>query len=669
VIDVRFLRHLPGASCALFALTLAHASAAPAPAPSPSPAASATPLPEIGHVVTSDRQPEAANAAARTTYVVPKSEMIARGYASVADALTSVPGVVIERYGAYGSAANVGIRGSSSAQVLVLLDGRPIGSAELGTVDLGAISTSGVERIEIVEGGGATLYGAGAIGGVVNIITARPASAPAFVKLTAGSFDATGGDVETRNLSFEHSLAGNDYGYLGITVPSGNRINADAASTTARFRDNWTAGAWQIAGSAGISQEHEGVPGPVALPYASPPPNPALASSYQSSTTRQNDVDEDARLAFSLQRGDATTTFDLSGTRDTLLYYSSPGDPAGCYTLAGTPCNDLNVESRLQFSARQTVATASDRLIYGVDLARGTARIDAGDGAPPAHAFAQTAAYAQDAVQVGRASVYGGIRAERDGGQGGAIAPSAGVIEPLGGAFSLRANVADGFRAPTAVDLYYPGFSNPNLQPERTQSFDATVTDARLLGGTSLAYFTTAGNNLIVVNPAFNYSLAPGPTNEPVINAQHTSVAGLTLDAKTLPLRGFTATLGVTDLYRALDLTSTATRLVGRPVFSTSLALEYQDPLPRALVAQFGVVATGMGARSQLPVSGPVDPTQYAAAYTAVNAYLRLRATPHALVTLRALNLGNERYSAIASPPYGGYPAPGRAFAVELSTR
>jgi outer membrane receptor protein involved in Fe transport len=76
-----------------------------------------------------------------------------------------------------------------------------------------------------------------------------------------------------------------------------------------------------------------------------------------------------------------------------------------------------------------------------------------------------------------------------------------------------------------------------------------------------------------------------------------------------------------------------------------------------------------MGARGKVPLPADVDPTQYAAAYTTVNAYLRLRAAPRALVTLRAYNLGNERYSAVASPPYGGYPAPGRAFAVELSTK
>jgi vitamin B12 transporter len=664
VIYSQLLRRSVGASCIALALSCAAARAAGSPAV-PTPAPSATPPPEIGHVVTSDRQDESLHSTARTTYVVTKNEMIARGYASIADALTSIPGVVVERYGAFGSLANVGIRGSSSAQVLVLLDGRPVGGAQTGTLDLGEISTSGVERIEVVEGGGATLYGAGAIGGVINILTTRAANAPPLARISSGSFDSNALDVESRNVSFERVVAGNRYDYVGTSVPSGTRINADAEATTARVRGDATLGAVSASASLGLAQTHVGVPGPIALPFASPGPDPSLASSYQSSTTRQNTTYADARATFALDRGRAATSLDLAATRQTLLYHSLPGDPLGCFT----PCNDYNQETRMQLSLRQVLREAKSRLVYGIDLARGDARIDAGDGHPPTHSFAQTAAYAQDGVTIGAAGVYAGARAERDGWQGGAIAPSLGFTAPLSSAVGLRANYAAGFRAPTAVDLYFPGFSNPTLQPERTQGTDVTLSDARVLGGVSLGYFTLAGNNLIVDNPNFNFSVPPGVSNEPVINAQHASIAGLTLDAHTLAYRGLTATLGVTDLYRALDLTSVARRLPGRPVFSSSLALEYASASQKAPLAAFGVIARSMGARYRVPSSGSIDPTQYAAAFTTVDAYVRLRAAPGMLVSLRAMNLGNERYSAVASPPFGGYPAPGRSFAIDVSTR
>lgn len=658
-------RRVTGAAYALLALVSAASAARAAGVPTPEP----TDLTEIGRVVTSDRQDEPLRSAARTTYVVGKAEMIVRGYASVADAIATIPGVSVERYGALGATANIGIRGSSSAQVLVLVDGRPIGGAQTGTVDLGSFSTSGVERIEVVEGGGATLYGAGAIGGVINILTSHPSTAPLAI-LQDGSFGQRRFDLETRNFAFERVVATNDFGYVGTSVPSGNRIDDDVERTIARVRGDTSLGAVRVQGSAGLSDVHLGVPGPIALPFSTPAPNPALASSYQSSTTRQNTTNADARATFALDAKDAATTLDLSATRQVLQYYSSAGDPLACFTAAFTqPCDDLNRETRLQASLRRVVQTASERLIYGIDVARGDARIDAGGGAIATHPFSQTAAYAQDSVPIGAVNAYAGLRAERDGGQGGAFAPSTGFIAPLAPQLALSANYAAGFRAPDAVDLYYPGFSNPNLVPERTQDVDATLRAARILGGTSFTYFTIAGQNLIVVNPHFDYSAPPGPGNEPIVNAQHASIAGMTLATRTVAVRGMTATLGITDLYRALDLTGPATRLAGRPVFTTSLALEYAAPSAQGRLAALGVIAHGMGARSAVPQGGAIDPTQYATEYTAVDAYVRVRLAQRALLSVRGTNLGNERYSQIASPPFGGYPMPGRGVSVDVSTR
>jgi vitamin B12 transporter len=62
--------------------------------------------------------------------------------------------------------------------VLVLVDGVRIGSATLGQVDFAAIGLSQVERIEILRGPASSLYGADAVGGVIQIITRRGSGAP-----------------------------------------------------------------------------------------------------------------------------------------------------------------------------------------------------------------------------------------------------------------------------------------------------------------------------------------------------------------------------------------------------------------------------------------------------------------------------------------------------------
>ncbi len=151
------------------------AAAVAVASPSPTPSAP----PEITHVVTSDRADETLRSTTRTTYVVTAADIATRGYRTVGDALADIPGVEISRYGAIGSNISYGIRGSSSTQVLVLVDGLPAPGEFTNSVQFGTISTSGVRRIEVVEGGGSTLYGTGAIGGIINIITDAQNAAPA----------------------------------------------------------------------------------------------------------------------------------------------------------------------------------------------------------------------------------------------------------------------------------------------------------------------------------------------------------------------------------------------------------------------------------------------------------------------------------------------------------
>lgn len=645
------------AAATLLAFLPCAARAQAAPSPSPSPSAP----PEIGHVVTSDRQNEPLQKTAKTTYVVTKAEIVARGYQSVAAALTTIPGIVVEQYGALGALASVSIRGASPAQVLILVDGRPAGGAETETLDLGEFSTSGVERIEVVEGGGSTLYGDRAVGGVINIITTPAANAAPLVKLSTGSFDTNAVDFESRYLTFERVAAGNDYGFVSGAIPGGNRIDDDFEDTTARLRDSTKIGAVGLDASLGLSSVHLGVPGPLEYPFLPSPapavtPNPALAASYQSSTTRQNTETEDARLTFSLQRSISTTTLDLSATRQSLLFYSSPGDYNGCYNaFVVQPCSDLDDDARVQASLRQAFTTADNRLLFGVDLARDVARIDAGGVPPPINAFAETALYAQESRDFGTATAYAGLRAERDGAQGGAISPSAGFVERFARDWSVRGNYATAFRAPTAVDLYYPGFANPSLQPERMQTTDLTLDYESASGGIAAGPFTQTGVNLIEPNASF--------TQE--INVGRVSIGGATLDAHTRPMNGITVHAGVTDVYRALDLTTVAVRLPRRPVFSTSLAVEYAATAPRAVLSAAGLIARAVGASPPYaPPDAPYDPYLNANAYTTVDGYVRFRLAPIALLSLRASNLGDERYAAVA-----GYPAPGRSFWVEVSTR
>ena len=613
---------LSAAFAAVTLLWAAPALAQTAPSPSPSPAA----LSEIGRFSTSDRRDEPLGASSKSTYVVTKAEIVRRGFTTVASALEDVPGIVVSRSGPAGSSASVSLRGTAPNQTLVLIDGRPLGGAQIGTLDLGAVPTAGVERIEIVEGSGATLYGNGAIGGVINIITATARRRDTIATASSGTFGERAIVIDAPSFAFERRIAANAFAYPPAGADAGGvRDDADLSSTMLRGRTATRLGAVALALDAGIVARHLGVAGQV--PFVTP-------------NARQDNVDGDARASFTRSAARSAATLDLTGTRTSVVYR----DPVAAENFTGLPLLLLNVEARVQASLRNVVQNDGGALVYGVDLARGTDRIDAGDGSPPAHGFAQTAVYAQDQMRLGRAlQGYAGLRAERDGSAGGSLSPSAGVTWRFGDDLALRANASTAFRAPTALDLYYPGFSNPNLHPERTKNLDLTLDAPRVLGGASLGWFVTGGNDLIVLTSG-------GPQN-----AQRAVISGLTLDVRTRPLNGFTARINVTDLYRAQNLTTLEQRLPRRPVIVSNAELAYAGAA-QALLASAGVVAHSV-ARSGDPF-GAADP------FTRVDAYARLRVAPRAIVTLRVNDLGNERYQEI-----GGYPMPGRTFALELSTR
>src|SRR5712692_3326849 len=112
-------------------------------------------------------------------------------YPTVDEALRNVPGVQIRRSGSYGKTTSITIRGANANQVQVLVDGLRVKSPTLGQVDLSDISPDLIERIEVIRGAQSTIYGADAIGGVINIITRKGTGGPfqASVQQDMGNYD------------------------------------------------------------------------------------------------------------------------------------------------------------------------------------------------------------------------------------------------------------------------------------------------------------------------------------------------------------------------------------------------------------------------------------------------------------------------------------------------
>ena len=146
------------------------AFAVPARAADPVPAPS---LPDV--VVTATRIPTLVVDIPAGVTVIDRQTIEAQGYVTLSDALATVPGLRVSQSGGPGGNASVFMRGTDSNHVLVLRDGMPLNDASdsSGAFNFGIDTLSDIERIEVIRGPMAAVYGSGAIGGVINLITRR----------------------------------------------------------------------------------------------------------------------------------------------------------------------------------------------------------------------------------------------------------------------------------------------------------------------------------------------------------------------------------------------------------------------------------------------------------------------------------------------------------------
>jgi len=127
---------------------------------------------------------------------------------SVADALTYVPGVQVT----YGRKAfpKINLHGFDENRILTLIDGVPYYETKYGGMDLNQIGLESVARIDVVKGAPSVLYGANALGGVVNIITKKPTETPYFS--ATGEYGIAGVD-DAYKASLSHGMKVGNFNY------------------------------------------------------------------------------------------------------------------------------------------------------------------------------------------------------------------------------------------------------------------------------------------------------------------------------------------------------------------------------------------------------------------------------------------------------------------------
>jgi vitamin B12 transporter len=136
-------------------------------------------------VVIGTRTPQTIDKELAPVTLITKEQIQKLQIHDMAQLLRQVPGWSIKTSGSYGSQLGVFLRGTNSSQTLVLRNGERMNSATSGGADLSYIDPDQIERIEVVRGARTSLYGADAIGGVINIIT-QDDTAPNHAMIKAG---------------------------------------------------------------------------------------------------------------------------------------------------------------------------------------------------------------------------------------------------------------------------------------------------------------------------------------------------------------------------------------------------------------------------------------------------------------------------------------------------
>jgi vitamin B12 transporter len=446
----------------------------------------------------------------RPTYVVTQEQIQERGARTVQEALRYLPGILSDGTagGQLGAGSSQFVRGASSRQVLILLDGRPINDRGFfGGFDLSTFTTTNVERIEVIPGGGSALYGSDAVGGIINIVSKRPTTKPETeLGLSLGSFGYNQVTIASRGksgsigwmASYNRTQSENNFPYKvrpakvdGVPrKPSikGERDHAAVLYNNADLRLEYDLNP-RNSFSLGITYQAKDfeIPGSIRVPVVK-----SLANQYTSQWF--TDLSWTSKLG---KADDSKLTARLFG--DFLGYtYNNPGGGSLSVDQINRKSLGAQIQHSWQFSKGQNLS-------YGIDyrsttgrnttfsnLAK-TTRVNYDDS------IQEGALFASYQAVLGDLQISAGLRQDFNSlANGSAFSPSAGLKFNVSPSTTLRANISRSFRAPLISDIAgvtaYGQLPSPDLKPERGTNIDVGIDQK--LGKFGLFRLTYFDNNV-----------------------------------------------------------------------------------------------------------------------------------------------------------------------------
>jgi vitamin B12 transporter len=592
-------------------------------------------------IVTGTKLETPAEQVGATVTVIDGQEFDTKHYPTVDDALRNVPGVEIRRSGPLGKTTSVSIRGANANQVQVLIDGVRVKSPTLGQAELADVAPDMIERIEVIRGPQSTIYGADAIGGVVHIITKRGSGPPsAYVSQEVGNYDTlrSRAGVSGAWQWFDYAVGFYHLESNGRSINDG--VNQDAAS--ARFGVTLPWGDTRVGMAVrynktdtGLPIEFVGNPSPI-VPTIDP-------NTRQESETYTATLDVRTRPvswwegALRLSRYENNQAF------------IDPRDNFACPPATfGPPCDFPGrfkvVRNEVEGLSHFHIGKWSTSTL-GIEWREESATVQGTSAFSP---VTETVAglFEQKFRFFDRLFMSAGVRVE-DNSAFGTNTTERGSLAYLVKEWGTRlhGSAGSGFRAPTFNDLFFPGFSNASILPEKSFSWDVGV-DQKLWNDRirlGLTYFYSKFTNQIfccLPLPVFPFATTA--------NIGRSRSAGIEFLSAVDILDNLVASVNYT--YTDTENLLTDRPLPREPRHRWNIGLTW-EPLPRlSLFTEIHVVTSQFETLGNVYNSGHTR-VDVGGTYRLVNRYGLLKALD---LTARIQNLLDEGYAEVR-----GFPALG----------
>ncbi|MEJ8569490.1 TonB-dependent receptor domain-containing protein [Elongatibacter sediminis] len=398
-------------------------------------------------VITPGRAEQSIHRIVDAVSVITRADIERSAAEDLPDLLRLLPGVDVVRTGPAGAQTSVFLRGTNSNHVLVLVDGIRVSSTNTGAYAWELLPLDQIERIEVVRGPKASVWGSDAIGGVIQVFTrSRPQP---YARLTVGSWDSTefagGWGASSERGRFNLSAGYRDSGGFSAQNPDGFGFDPDDDGLTAV--------------NFGLNAAHDLGGGQLRL---------SVLASDTETDFDQGRSDAEQLLASLSYEG----AFSPSWTHHLVAGYA--GDRLesdfGFFT---TGFRSERSEFAWQHAADLGAAGA---LRFGVDYTHEVGR----DGVAFDERRSNTGVYAGFDRPVGRWLLQATARVDDNSEFGTEVTGQLGVGYDLTDSWQLAASWGSGFRGPNLNEQFSPGFGglfagNPELEPESSRSAEARL--------------------------------------------------------------------------------------------------------------------------------------------------------------------------------------------------